>query len=60
MLRIVLPVTAAAAIRDVLTVGVFYEVVVVVDSDIVVAAAPAAVVTPAAPPSRSHGHADAK
>ena len=61
MLRIMLPVTVAASrpIRDVLSVGVSYEVVVVIDVDIVVAAPPA-VVAPSATPSRSHCDADAK
>ena len=58
MLRIVLPVIAGP-IRDVLAVGVSYEVVVVIDGDIVVAAPPA-VVSPTAAPGRAHGNPDAE
>jgi hypothetical protein len=53
-------VAAACPIRDVLTVGVFYEVVVGIDVDIVVATAPVVVVAPAAAPGRSHCEPDAK
>ena len=62
MLRIMLPVTVAASrpIRDVLSVGVSYEVVVVIDVDIVVATAPVVVVAPAAAPGRSHREPYAK
>ena len=61
MLRIMLPAVAAARpIRDVLPVGVSYEIIVVVDVDIVVAAAPVAVVAPAAAPGRSHCKPDPK
>ena len=62
MLRVVLPaaVAAGSAIRDVLPVGVSYEVVIGVYVDIVVAAAPPAVITPAASPCGTHGNPDAK
>jgi hypothetical protein len=53
-------VAATRPIRDVLPVGVLYEVVVVIDVDIVVAAAPVAVVAPAAAPGRSHCEPNAK
>jgi hypothetical protein len=53
-------VAAACPIRDVLTVGVFYEVVVGIDVDIVVATAPVVVVAPAAAPGRSHCEPHAK
>ena len=62
MLRIMLPVAVAAGrpVRDVLPVGVVYEGIVVINIDIIVAAAPVVVVAPAAAPSRSHRHPDAK